>query len=452
MKIRLNNKSRIQGSALLITVIIGAVLGFTMASYLVLVSSQNRSVVRSMVWNSAIPVLEAGVDEAFTHLYFNASPNLGYNGWVADGGYYVKTVTIGDSSCHVAIQPVEPPVIIATATLPAPLGQGQVHRRIKVHTERSYLFAKAMVADQEIDLRGNNIATDSYDSQGGTVEYDPSNARGNGDVATNSSLIGALDIGNADIAGKVSTGPDGQVDIGPNGAVGSHAFVSGGSTGIESSEYVNDDMNMELPSVQLPAGFSPRLAGSGSVGGTNYTYVLDSGDYQLSSFSGAVRVTGTAVLHVTDSVAFSGKNFIYIDPGASLKLYVSAASASIAGQGLLNQNTDVLSFQYYGMPGNTSLSLSGNASFTGIIYAPSAALTMGGGGKDVIDFVGSSVSRTVTMNGHFKFHYDESLQWRGPAQGYIPVSWDELDWQKSLASLLSELEVLDVVNDVLDPI
>jgi len=422
-------------------VIVGALLGFTLASYLVLVSSQNRSVVRSMVWNSAIPILEAGVDEAFTHLQFHDVPNLGYNGWVDEGGFFVKTITLGDSTCYVAIQPLEPPVIFATATLPAPLGQGQIHRRIRVKTDRNYMYTKAMVADEDINLRGNNIATDSYDSEGGTVSYDPSIARGNGDVATNSSIVGALDIGNADIAGSVSTGPGGAIDIGPSGAVGTYDWVSGGSTGIESMDFVSSDMNMELNDVLPPVLEMPSIPPGGSVtsptgGTTNYTYVLGDGDYQLSSFSGTVRVTGQAVLYVTDSVSFRGQDFIYIDENASLKLYVSASSASIAGLGLLNQNTDPLSFQYYGLPSNTSLSLSGNASFTGVIYAPAADFTLGGGGSDLIDFVGSSVTRTVTMNGHYKFHYDESLRSRGPISGYIPISWDELDWRPSLLALL----------------
>jgi hypothetical protein len=317
-----------------------------------------------------------------------------------------------------------------------------------VHTERNYLFTKAMVADEDINLRGNNVATDSYDSKGGLVKYDRANARGKGDVATNSSIVGALDIGNADIAGSVSTGPSGAVDIGPSGAVGSYAYVSSGNTGIESAQFVSDDMNMELSPVLLPEGFSPRLAGAGTVATTNYNYVLDSGDYQLSSLSGTVRVTGDAVLYVTDDVSFSGQNFIYIEEGASLKLYVAAPSASIAGQGILNQNYDPLSFQYYGMPSNTSLSLAGNASFTGIIYAPSADFTLGGGGKDIMDFVGSSVTRTVNMNGHYKFHYDESLAFRGPISGYIPVSWDELDWQTSLLSLLKDLTELDVLDQI----
>jgi hypothetical protein len=430
MKIQTSIRTHESGSALIVTVITGAILGFSLASYLLLVANQNRSVMRSLTWNSAIPVVEAGVEEALTHLRYQPITDLGHNGWAADAdGNFAKEARLDDSIYHVAIQPVEPPVIFALATVPAPLGQGHVQRRIRVRTTQDYLFTKAMVADLDIDLAGNNITTDSFDSTDSTKstnrKYDPGLAQANGDVATNSKLIGALDIGNANIKGKVSTGPGGEIDIGPNGSVGSKTWVDAGNKGIEGTDYVNDDMNMDIKPAQAPFTAGP-IAASGSVGGTNYTYVLPEGNFMLSTFTGTVRVTGDAVLYVTDSVAFSGKDFVMIDPGASLKLYVAAPTASIGGQGILNGNADALSFQYYGLPSNTKLALSGNASFTGVIYAPSAAFTLGGGGKDNYDFVGASVTRTVKMNGNFNFHYDESLANRGPSQGYIPISWDEM--------------------------
>ena len=85
-----------------------------------------------------------------------------------------------------------------------------------------------------------------------------------------------------------------------------------------------------------------------------------------------------------------------------------------------------LNFEYFGLPTNTSIALSGNAAFTGSIYAPSAALTLGGGGSTTYDFVGSTITATVTMNGHFKFHYDESLARLGPSRGYVVSSWNEI--------------------------
>jgi hypothetical protein len=96
------------------------------------------------------------------------------------------------------------------------------------------------------------------------------------------------------------------------------------------------------------------------------------------------------------------------------------------GQGILNENANATNFFYFGLPGNTNLSMRGNGSFTGVIYAPDAALTISGGGSDVMDFVGASVTSTVTMNGHFNFHYDENLGRQFLNRGYIVTSWQEL--------------------------
>ena len=71
------------------------------------------------------------------------------------------------------------------------------------------------------------------------------------------------------------------------------------------------------------------------------------------------------------------------------------------------------------------MSFRGNAAFTGAIYAPQAAFSLGGGGNDAYDFVGASVTKTVKMNGHFNFHYDENLRRIGPSRGFLPTRWME---------------------------
>jgi hypothetical protein len=146
----------------------------------------------------------------------------------------------------------------------------------------------------------------------------------------------------------------------------------------------------------------------------------------LSSFSGKVLVTGNATLWVTDSITFGSGEYIEIAPGASLKLYVSAATASFGGNGVINGNGSATSFAYYGLPTNTSLNMNANASFTGTIYAPEADFHMGGGGSNPYDFVGACVVNTVKMNGHFHFHYDEALR-KVTTGRYVAISWNEVD-------------------------
>ena len=149
-------------------------------------------------------------------------------------------------------------------------------------------------------------------------------------------------------------------------------------------------------------------------------------NYKLSDFRGKVLVTGNATLCVTDSVDFGPDDYIYIAPGASLKLYVSAASAVIGGSGVMNSDAAATSFQYYGLPSNTALTFQANAAFTGTIYAPQADFKLNGGGSDDIDFIGACVVKTGTMGGHFKFHFDEALE-RTLWLGYVATGWNELD-------------------------
>src|SRR5258708_14054078 len=71
------------GSTLLITMITCVLVGTVLCSYLVLITHRNTSAMRAMAWNSAIPVLEAGIEEALTHLH-NDSNNPTANKWQSD--------------------------------------------------------------------------------------------------------------------------------------------------------------------------------------------------------------------------------------------------------------------------------------------------------------------------------------------------------------------------------
>jgi len=63
---KITTHTRLQGSALLLALLTAFVICIALTTYLYLVSNQNRSVMRSLAWNSSIPVVEAGVEEALT--------------------------------------------------------------------------------------------------------------------------------------------------------------------------------------------------------------------------------------------------------------------------------------------------------------------------------------------------------------------------------------------------
>lgn len=454
MHIRILKARETAGNALIVTLLTCLVIGFGLSSYLVLVSSQNYSVMRSLAWNSTIPILEAGAEEALTQLHHHGVTNLSANGWISvsteHGPAYFKKRFLGDSYYEAYITPTEPPAVYSYGFVPAPLSPasqmgmilasattgetaapGYLMRRVRIQTVGGALWAKGMVAKGQIDLNGNNIKTDSFDSSdpsrsdGGLYPIsNPGKARDKGDVATNSGLVNSLNVGNADIKGRVSTGPGGSVSIGANGVVGSKAWVESGHNGIEPG-YSTDDMNVDFKDVVAPV--TNMTPGAGKVDGTQYDYVLATGNYNLSQLKNKnVIVTGNAVLHVTQSLQFTGGSGIIIKPGGSLKLYVSASTAKIAGNGVVNLSGNALNFWYLGLAQNTSLDLSGNSAFTGVIYAPNAEFTLGGGGSDTVDFVGASITKTVKMNGHYNFHYDEALAKNGPRSDYLVSSWNEL--------------------------
>ena len=452
-----------RGSVLIVTLVTAVILGVALASYLAMVAHQHYSTVRSQAWNSALPIAEAGVEEALTQLQYTDVAHLGRDQWVdLNNGWFYKSHYLGNTADHyeVLIQQVEPPVIVSTGMVPAPLrpsilygitiGQGQgapapdngsfVRRRIRVNTVRRPLFPGAMVAKGHIELAGNNVTTDGFDSSDPNYstlgKYDRTKNKPSGDVATNGSdtasgknFIPAIDVGEADIKGHVSTVPNGTAQVGAGGSVGDLAWVDGGSPGIQPGWGDGHDNRFDFSIVPVPFTTGYGSPAGGTVGTNNYTCILDGGlnrNYRVNNFSGKVLVTGDVNLLVTDTFNFGSGDFVYIAPGATLKVWVAAPVAVLGGNGVINSDGYAIGFQYYGLAQNTSFKFSANAAFTGTIYAPRADFTLGGGGGNDYDFVGACVVDTVKMNGHYHFHFDEAL--RGKLwKGYVPVAWNEVD-------------------------
>src|SRR6266571_6643930 len=83
MPMKLIIKKSAEGSTLVITIVISALIGSVLCSFLVLISARNQGAMRALAWNSAIPVLEAGIEEALTHLHDDKN-NPTANDWAND--------------------------------------------------------------------------------------------------------------------------------------------------------------------------------------------------------------------------------------------------------------------------------------------------------------------------------------------------------------------------------
>ena len=433
---------------------ITALMGIGLASYLTLVRYQNLSVMRSLSWNTGIPMIEAGIEEAMTHINRSGITNLNSAGWTLSDGWYWKTRQLGDNYYQVKISTSDPPVIRSDSYTRLPLtsvapvafiaaygfetdATSFTKRRVRVTCRKDGMWTHAMVARGQIDLLGNNVASDSFDSANPNYstggQYDVTKRRDHGDIATNSGIVNSLNVANADLWGRASTGPGGSVAIGPNGSVGDLAWHLTYKKGIEPG-WTNNDMNVYFRDVTRPYNSGYPLT-SGTIGTTTYKYLLTgtspgSGDYMTTDLSmqgnEVMYVAGNCKLLVTGTINISGNAYIQIAPGASLQLYMEGANASLGGNGIANQTGYAINFLYFGLPTNTSLSFGGNGTFLGAIYAPQANFTLGGGGGNVLDFIGASVINTVKMNGHFNFHYDESLGRANWNRGYLVNSWNEI--------------------------
>ena len=441
-----------RGSALAVTLITCTILATLASSYFFMIETQNRGVARSQNWNQALTVAEAGVEEALALLNSGVqSPNFGVFPWISAGGgvfkndtnrpackfgtgYYQVFITNGLANAN--------PVIISQGYVPGPLGGAPIVRTIRITTKPRPTFPVQgpMIVEQSYNANGYNVGTDSFNSTNGP--YNSATAGTNGDIVSLTTNANAVIIGNGKIQGSVRTPPGGvqgvTATIGSNGAVGDSGWLSGGSTGFESGHFKDDFTLPEFPDATLPnVTFLPPMGGP-APDGLTYSYLLPGGNWTVSSLSGSVYVSATnTVLYVTGSISVGSsggstkKGFappeIHIAPGASLTIYMAGATTTISGNGLVNDSGRASAFAYYGLPSNTSVSLTGNGAFYGTIYAPEADFTLKGSGKSSADdFTGASITKTTTMTGNFNFHYDESLKELTTLGGYDVISWTEL--------------------------
>jgi hypothetical protein len=305
-------------------------------------------------------------------------------------------------------------------------------RKVTAHTYINALFNAAVVTRSNINLNGNPIRVDSFDSSDALHsllgQYIQALAEANGDVATDSSVVGDISLGNANIYGHLYTGPGtaaSSVQIGANGAVGNVAW-NATSTGIQPG-YWSGDFNFNIPDVPAPPTGTNALPapvnGNVVLNGTNYT--ISPTDPNISV---PILVTGPVTLWVQGSYSPPGIN-VALTNNANLALFVgrttgSGDSFSISSSATINQPGLARTLQLYGMASLTTITLSGNVGFVGTIYAPEANATFSGGGNNT-DVSGAIVVNSLTMNGHFSIHYDQNLAVNGPSRGWIAKSWIE---------------------------
>lgn len=424
----LNRKKGQSGSVLVVTLFIASLFGIFLYAYLNIVSGQRAMVARSQAWNASLAMAEAGAEEALAHLNPGAPRrriNRASNGWALANGYYVLPKRKLDEGEYVVMfSDINFPKIYSTGYVAVPsLKAGVLQRSIELCTTNAPLFTAAMAARYNIDLKGNGVMTDSFNSMNPAFStngtYWPAYASTNGDVA---SIGGLVNVGNADINGAVLLGPTAANTIGSQGSI-----LNG----------VNNDFNVEFADVVLPENTSSWVAATAPgtpmvIDGIQYDYVFDTGtsinNYTIDNLRGSVYVgTNTTVtLLLTGDATVTTIRIAGLGAAAgNLSVYMTGSTFTLSGNSTIDTG-NALNMSYYGAPSNTQIRFMGNAGFIGTIYAPEADFSLGGGGSSTYDFIGASTTRSVQMNGHFNFHFDENLLREGPRGPFVAASWREL--------------------------
>ncbi|HEV7925797.1 MAG TPA: hypothetical protein VGR14_10590 [Verrucomicrobiae bacterium] len=442
------------GGVLIVCLCWATVIGIALTSVMVMAELENGTVARSQAWNTSMVVAEAGLEDALALLNKNVGSstpwtnNLTGDGWTNFGGVISTTRYLGTNSYNRSnyytvyiTNSTSPSNILSIGTVwyPDPWhGTTQISRAVQVKTSSSGVSTYGILVKNGVTLNGG-ISVQSFNSQTASNGVFTTNLN-TGVVtiaSTESNVVGEISgSGNVTVYGTVNTSPNaigtGDITTSGNVSIGDTNWVNGKTNGIQPGHAL-DSLNLSIPPAPTPPvayGYNnPVPPSGGSYGGTNYTYILNSGTYEVSSsvsMSGkqSMLINGNVTLNITGGLSMSGQSYIYITPGSTLTNYVGGA-ISISGQGVANGGGYATNCTLIGYGTNQTLAYSGNSEFVGTINAPSYAVTLSGGGSTPVNFVGALVSQSLTISGGYFFVYDQSLG--GALPGLLTVgSWQEV--------------------------
>ena len=417
------------GHVFLLTMIVTSIFCLvSLGSYLSLASSENNSVMRSVAWNAALPLAEAGVEEALSHIHRNQA-NFAADNWSVNGTNYTRPMrSMGNGRYSVNIAGSPGSLLTITSTGSELLKANQyVSRTVQVTVQSGSSLPRAigLVAKNGISFKGD-LGVDSYNSTNSAFNsngaYSAAKASDKAIVAT---PLGFSLGGNSHIAGYVATGSGGAITVGGSAKVGDKSYLGSKSKGIQSGHQTNN-FNTAIPDVVAPYT-SATAPGAGTVAGVKYNYMLTGGNYLSASVdagggSTTMVVTAPSVLVVNGAISLEK---IVFAPGATLDLYIATPSLSfcpVVASTVAGQAVTPIQFRVWGLPTCTDMDMTAGESFTGMIYAPQADLRARGHAQ----FYGAFTASTFSCNGTFDFHYDEATySYTAGGSGFQIVAWSE---------------------------
>jgi Tfp pilus assembly protein PilX len=473
-------RDRARGSLLIVAMLICAIIGISLASYIQLGQTAMRISNRAVYNNAAVNLAEQGIEEAIYSINKRISdPTYSWPGWTkpaADAWQKWTSVslsqnTTGEYRVYVYnYLGTSAPKIVSRAIVTLGGGGGTIEKWIEVQLTKTSKFANGLVAKTSVTFNGNNATVDSWNSDpngdGSVIRpFDAAFRNDMGSVGSISISNTAVVVQNADVWGYVATG-----GVDPTAFVGTNGSILGDPP--SPGPWTKANVDPARVSTTFTATFDPvaspttaaiahlgtidtagmvlpRAADvASSLAAADGFYYYDADSINLNNK--AITISGKVVIRASNTasgLAISGGNgAINITGTGALTLY-TPGGISIGGQGVSNgvdgadSGTDVdqvselnqpVRFQIYGTrtTGSQTINIAGNGLFSGVIYAPQGDVSIVGNGA----VNGSVVANTINLSGNAQFHYDESLANLNEGSPFRIGRWKELTTQGDRAA------------------
>jgi hypothetical protein len=414
---------RRSGSVLLVTIVIAGILAAAIGTYLALTAQGNNSVKRSIGWNAALPMAEAGIEEAITHVVRNTN-TFAVDGWTYNPTNvgYCKQRSLSDGYYYVNIAGAQGGIVsIASTGYACWRASNYIARTVVVTAQTPFPYIPIGLEATNITF-GGNFRADSYDStdplHSTDGNYDRAKATALVTVATPS--LGFSIGGSSEIRGYVATGAGGTVQTAGASLVGDLNFSGPGvQSGHETNNFTASYPTIVAPFTNSTPGVQTPT--NGTVGGTAYTYVLNGGNYfitnlDLQNYGKTLYVAGDSTLYVSGNLDLNSIIFS-TNSKPRLSLYVGAPSVTFAPSVIGGTPPQ---FWVFALPSCNTMNMSAKQVYTGVIYAPQVNLRATGGAA----LCGAIVAATFSCFGSFNLHYDASTR-AIDAKPFQILSWAE---------------------------
>lgn len=468
-------RDRKRGSLLIVAMMLCAVIGVSLASYIQLGRTALELSNRALYTNAAMNLSENGLEEAMHSINRRvADPSYAWPGWTISGtdasrtlpdsgAYTLDRNATGIVRVHIANYLGAAPTIVTRSTVTPGGNSGRpIEKWIEVRLKKTSRFANGLVARRQIEFDGDVSSVDSWisdpDSNPSTPAeaYSTSNRRDFGSVASHSVGVNAVLIQDARIWGSVATGNHAP-SVGSRGLIGPF----GTTPGTVDMSRVSSDFAANYDPVAAPGttgyilgGITTHLnlprAGDTAAADGKFYYTASEIDFSDKAVNirkrAAAEPAPKVVISFTngmESIAISGHHGgLNLETGARLEIY-APGDIAITGDGVLNggdTNATANPPAHLRITGTKTwgtqrIELAGNGVLSAVVYAPRAEVKIRGDG----DVSGSVVADTIELDGDIAFHYDESLGELGSSDPFRVLAWKELTTATSRAPHLAAL-------------